>query len=88
VAEKGVPARVLAVRPYAGQLEVEVAFLPHALPEGLEAPAIIRAAALQMALAPGGGAAWRRAERCLCLSLPRHHYLSGLNDQAKQGAKN
>lgn len=39
-------------QPYAGQIEVEVAFLPHALPEGLEAPAIIRAAALQMALAP------------------------------------
>jgi hypothetical protein len=56
VAEKGVPARVLAVRPYAGQLEVEVAFLPHALPEGLEAPAIIRSAApLHTALAPRGG---------------------------------
>ena len=54
VAERGVPARVLAVRPYAGQLEVEAAFLPHALPEGLEAPAIVRAAApLHMALAPG-----------------------------------
>ena len=54
VAEKGIPARVLAVRPYAGQLEVEAAFLPHALPEGLEAPAIVRAAApLHMALAPG-----------------------------------
>jgi iron(III) transport system ATP-binding protein len=54
VAEKGVPARVLAVRPYAGQLEVEAAFLPHALPEGLEAPAMVRAAApLHLALAPG-----------------------------------
>jgi iron(III) transport system ATP-binding protein len=54
VAEKGALARVLAVRPYAGQLEVEAAFLPHTLPEGLEAPAIVRAAApLHMTLEPG-----------------------------------
>ena len=54
VAEKGVPARVLAVRPFAGQREVEAAFLPHALPEGLEAPAIVRAAApLNTLLEPG-----------------------------------
>ncbi|HEX3486251.1 MAG TPA: ABC transporter ATP-binding protein, partial [Micropepsaceae bacterium] len=34
VADKGVPARVLAVRPYAGQFEVEAAIAPSALPDG------------------------------------------------------
>jgi iron(III) transport system ATP-binding protein len=54
VAEAGVEARVLAVRPYAGQLEVEAAILPQAIPDGLEIPEIIRAVApLQLELAPG-----------------------------------
>jgi iron(III) transport system ATP-binding protein len=45
VADKGVPARVLAVRPYAGQLEVEAAIAQTALPEGVESPMSIRVAA-------------------------------------------
>ena len=54
VADKGVQARVLAVRPYAGQLEVEAAILASALPEGVEIPIFVRAAApLHTALAPG-----------------------------------
>jgi len=55
VAEKGVPARVLTVRPYAGQLEVEAAIVTTgALPEGVEIPTFVRAAApLNTALAPG-----------------------------------
>jgi iron(III) transport system ATP-binding protein len=54
VADKGVPARVLTVRPYAGQLEVEAAILRSALPEGVEAPTYVRAAAaMNMALTPG-----------------------------------
>ena len=54
VAEAGVEARVLAVRPYAGQLEVEAAILPQAIPDGLEVPATIRAVApLELELAPG-----------------------------------
>jgi iron(III) transport system ATP-binding protein len=54
VADKGVPARVLTVRPYAGQLEVEAAILGSALPEGVEAPIYVRAAAaMHMALTPG-----------------------------------
>jgi iron(III) transport system ATP-binding protein len=54
VAESGVPAQVLAVRPYAGQLEVEAAFLSRGLSDGLEVPAMVRAAApLSAALAPG-----------------------------------
>jgi iron(III) transport system ATP-binding protein len=59
VAAAGVPARVLAVRPYAGQLEIEAVIDPHALAKGLEAPVTVRAAApLRTALAPG-------AEICL-----------------------
>jgi iron(III) transport system ATP-binding protein len=54
VAAKGIPARVLAVRPYAGQFEVEAAILPSALPAGVEAPNYVRAAAaMDMALTPG-----------------------------------
>jgi iron(III) transport system ATP-binding protein len=54
VADKGVPARVLTVRPYAGQLEVEAAILKSALPEGVEAPTYVRAAAaMNKALTPG-----------------------------------
>jgi len=54
VAETGVPARVLSVRPYAGQLEVEAAILQSALPQGVEAPISVRAAAaMNMALSPG-----------------------------------
>jgi iron(III) transport system ATP-binding protein len=45
VAEHGFPARVVAVRPQGGQLEVEAALEKAALPEGVEAPAIVRAAA-------------------------------------------
>jgi iron(III) transport system ATP-binding protein len=54
VADKGVPARVLAVRPYAGQLEVEAALVTDTLPEGMEVPISIRAAApIDISLAPG-----------------------------------
>ena len=54
VADSGVSARVLAVRPYAGQLEVEAAIVGNALPEGVEIPISVRAAApLNAALAPG-----------------------------------
>jgi iron(III) transport system ATP-binding protein len=54
VAATGVPARVLAVRPFAGQLEVEVALEPSYLSEEMEGPAVIRAAApLDAALTPG-----------------------------------
>ena len=45
VAENGVLAKVLAVRPCAGGLEVEAALAPASLPEGVEAPTSIRAAA-------------------------------------------
>jgi iron(III) transport system ATP-binding protein len=45
VAEHGFPARVLAVRPQGGQLEVEAVLDVAALPEGVEVPAIVRAAA-------------------------------------------
>ena len=54
VANKGVKARVLTVRPYAGQLEVEAAIEDGALPRGVEAPIYVRAAApLNMDLTPG-----------------------------------
>jgi iron(III) transport system ATP-binding protein len=54
VAEEGIPALVIAVRPYAGQLEVEAAIEPSALPQGVEAPMLVRAAApLNAALIPG-----------------------------------
>ena len=54
VAETGVKARVLAVRPYAGQLEIEAAIEPMSLPGEVEIPTSVRAAApLQTALAPG-----------------------------------
>jgi iron(III) transport system ATP-binding protein len=54
VAKEGVPALVMAVRPYAGQLEVEAAIEASALPEGVKAPMLVRAAApLEAALVPG-----------------------------------
>ena len=54
VADKSVPAYVLTVRPYAGQLEDEEAILGSALPEGVEAPTYVRAAAaMSTALTPG-----------------------------------
>jgi len=45
LAEQGLSARVIAVRPFAGQLEIEAAIVGSALPEGVEAPTFLRAAA-------------------------------------------
>ncbi len=45
VGEHGLPARVVAVRPCSGQLEVEAVIEPAALPQGVEAPTSIRAVA-------------------------------------------
>jgi ABC-type Fe3+/spermidine/putrescine transport system ATPase subunit len=45
VAEQGLAARIVAVRPQAGQLEIEAAIVGSALPEGVEAPTFVRAAA-------------------------------------------
>jgi iron(III) transport system ATP-binding protein len=54
VAAHGVPARVLAVRPQGGQLEVEAVIEASSLPEGVEAPMSVRAAApLEAVIAPG-----------------------------------
>jgi len=54
VADYGVPARVLAVRPQGGQLEVEAQIEPSSLPPGVEAPMSVRAAApLEAGIAPG-----------------------------------
>jgi iron(III) transport system ATP-binding protein len=54
VGEHGIPAKVLAVRPFGGRLEVEAAIEPSYMPEGVEAPASIRAQAPgQAVLAPG-----------------------------------
>ena len=54
VTGEGVPARVLAVRPHGGQLEVEAAIPASALPEGVEAPMSVRAAApLESGIVPG-----------------------------------
>jgi len=54
VAAEGVPARVLAVRPQGGQLEVEAAIEPVSLPAGVEAPMSVRAAApLEAKISPG-----------------------------------
>ena len=54
VADQGVPARVLAVRPQGGQLEVEAEIEPSSLPPGVEAPMSVRAAApLEAGIAPG-----------------------------------
>jgi iron(III) transport system ATP-binding protein len=54
VAEHGIPAKVLAVRPFAGQLEVEAAIEQSSLPAGVAAPIFIRAAApLEAAILPG-----------------------------------
>lgn len=54
VADQGVPARVLAVRLQGGQLEVEAQIAPSSLPDGVEAPMSVRAAApLEAGIAPG-----------------------------------
>jgi len=54
VAGHGIPAKVLAVRPYAGQLEVEAALESLSLPEGVEVPTFVRAAApMEAAIVPG-----------------------------------
>ena len=54
VAEQGIPARILAIRPSGAQFEVEAAIEPAALPEGVEAPTYVRAAApLTVALEQG-----------------------------------
>ena len=45
VAEQGIPARVLAIRPFAGQLEVEATIEQSSLPDGVEVPTYVRAAA-------------------------------------------
>ena len=54
VSDQGIPAKVLAVRPQAGQLEVEAAIEPSSLPTGVEAPMSVRAGApLEAGIAPG-----------------------------------
>src|SRR6185503_18568647 len=54
VAAEGVPARVLAVRPQGGQLEVEAVIEPVSLPAGVEAPMSVRASApLEAKIGPG-----------------------------------
>jgi iron(III) transport system ATP-binding protein len=54
VSESGVPALVVAVRPFAGRLEVEATIAPAALPGGGEVPMLVRAwAPLEAAIAPG-----------------------------------
>ncbi len=54
VAGEGVPARVLAVRPHGGQLEVEAAIDRSSLPPGVDAPMSVRAAApLDARIVPG-----------------------------------
>jgi iron(III) transport system ATP-binding protein len=45
VGETGISAQVLAIRPFAGRLEVEAAIAPSDLPQGLKAPMLVRAAA-------------------------------------------
>lgn len=55
VAEQGLPARVLAVRPHGASLEIEAAIEADVLREGVEAPAFVRAAAAatETGLSPG-----------------------------------
>ena len=54
VTGQGVPARVLAVRPHGGQLEVEAVIDGSSLPAGVDAPMSVRAAAsLDAGIAPG-----------------------------------
>jgi iron(III) transport system ATP-binding protein len=54
VGAQGVPAKVLAVRPQGGQLEVEAVIEASSLPEGVQAPMSVRAAApLEAVIAPG-----------------------------------
>jgi iron(III) transport system ATP-binding protein len=54
VTGEGVPAKVLAVRPHGGQLEVEAAIERSSLPPGVDAPMFVRAAApLEAGIAPG-----------------------------------
>jgi iron(III) transport system ATP-binding protein len=45
VAESGVPAEAVLVRPFAGRLEVEASIPASALPPGLKAPMLVRASA-------------------------------------------
>jgi iron(III) transport system ATP-binding protein len=54
VTARGIPARVLAVRPHGGQLEVEAAIERSSLPPGVDAPMSVRAAApLEAGIVPG-----------------------------------
>jgi iron(III) transport system ATP-binding protein len=54
VSSHGIPAKVLAVRPQGGQLEVEAEIERSSLPEGVKAPISVRAAApLEAGVAPG-----------------------------------
>ena len=54
VSEHGIPARVIGVRPQGGILEVEAALDAAALPEGVDAPPVIlAAAALGAEIGPG-----------------------------------
>src|SRR5262249_577477 len=55
LSETGVPAEVIAVRPYAGRLDIEAAIDISALPEGAQSPMLVRASAhLEAVIAPGG----------------------------------
>ena len=54
VADDGIPARVLSLRPHGAGAEIEAAIETAALPQGVEAPAFVRAAAPPAAIfAPG-----------------------------------
>lgn len=54
IADTGIPARIMAVRPHGSGSEIEASIEASALPQGVEAPAFVRAAAPQGAnLAPG-----------------------------------
>jgi iron(III) transport system ATP-binding protein len=54
VGEQGIPAKVLAVRPQGGQLEIEADIMPSSLPAGVEAPMSVRAVApLDAGIGPG-----------------------------------
>ncbi len=54
LADAGLPARVISVRPQGAGAEIEAAIESSALPAGMEAPAFVRAAAAQaIELAPG-----------------------------------
>jgi iron(III) transport system ATP-binding protein len=54
VAEQGIPARVISVRPYGAGAEIEAAIEGALLPTGMEVPAFVRVLApLTPALSPG-----------------------------------